>query len=115
MKDNLDDALTMPFLAALDNEAARLIDSAADPDHREAVSAFAERREPSFYPVGEGEGPLGLNHTILKNLSGRDPPSFGPNIRGPGTRHRRPRDAGETSENHNTPNQDQIDRPQLEE
>ena len=53
MKDNLDDALTMPFLAALDNEAARLIDSAADPDHREAVSAFAERREPSFYPVGE--------------------------------------------------------------
>ena len=53
MKDNLDDALTMPFLAALDNEAARLVDSAADPDHREAVSAFVERREPSFYPVGE--------------------------------------------------------------
>ncbi|MEC8847209.1 MAG: hypothetical protein VXW81_08895, partial [Pseudomonadota bacterium] len=53
MKDNLDDALTMPFLAALDNEAARLVDSAADPPHRVAFSAFAERREPSFYPVGE--------------------------------------------------------------
>ena len=74
MKDNLDDALTMPFLAALDNEAARLIDSAADPDHREAVSAFVERRGQVFIRSAR-RGTVRTKPYILKNLSGRDPPA----------------------------------------
>jgi len=48
MKDNLDDALDLPFLDALDREAERLVESAATADHREAVRAFIEKRKPVF-------------------------------------------------------------------
>jgi len=48
MKDNLDDALALDLLSAMDREAERLIDAAATDDHREAVRAFVERRPPRF-------------------------------------------------------------------
>ena len=48
MKDNLDDALDLPFLEALDREADRLVESAATADHKEAVRAFIEKRKPVF-------------------------------------------------------------------
>lgn len=48
MKDNLDDALDLPFLEALDAEADRLVRSAATADHKEAVRAFIEKRAPKF-------------------------------------------------------------------
>jgi enoyl-CoA hydratase/carnithine racemase len=48
MKDNLDDALTQPFLTALDGEAERLMQSAQTDDHKEAVRAFIEKRKPNF-------------------------------------------------------------------
>ena len=48
IKDNLDDAATLPFHAALDNEAERLIRASLDPDHAEAVRAFVEKRAPNF-------------------------------------------------------------------
>lgn len=48
IKDNLDDATTMPFLQALDGEAGRLIQSSLDGDHAEAVRAFVEKRAPDF-------------------------------------------------------------------
>ena len=48
MKDNLDDALVEPFLSALDREAERLIASAQSRDHKEAVRAFIEKRDPKF-------------------------------------------------------------------
>ena len=48
IKDNLDDAASLPFHAALDNEAERLIRVSLDPDHAEAVRAFVEKRAPNF-------------------------------------------------------------------
>jgi enoyl-CoA hydratase/carnithine racemase len=48
VKDNLDDAATLPFDAALDNEAERLIRASLHPDHSEAVRAFVEKRAPNF-------------------------------------------------------------------
>lgn len=48
LKDNLDDAATLSFQTALDNEAARLIRSSMDSDHAEAVRAFVEKRTPRF-------------------------------------------------------------------
>jgi enoyl-CoA hydratase/carnithine racemase len=48
IKDNLDDAATLPFHAALDNEAERLIRASLDPDHAEAVRAFVEKRAPNL-------------------------------------------------------------------
>mgnify|MGYP001163987978 FL=1 len=48
MKDNLDDALTQPFLTALDGEAERLIEVTQTEDHKEAVRAFIEKRSPNF-------------------------------------------------------------------
>ena len=48
MKNNLDDALTQPFLTALDREAERLIATAQTGDHKEAVDAFIEKRNPRF-------------------------------------------------------------------
>ena len=48
MKDNLDDALVEPFLSALDGEAERLIASTQTYDHKEAVNAFIEKRDPKF-------------------------------------------------------------------
>jgi enoyl-CoA hydratase/carnithine racemase len=48
MKDNLDEALTADFLTSLDDEAERLIRAAGTDDHKEAVQAFVEKREPRF-------------------------------------------------------------------
>jgi len=48
MKDNLDEALAFDFATARDHEAMRLIKSAGTADHREAVSAFIEKRKPVF-------------------------------------------------------------------
>ena len=48
MKANLNDALEMNFLAALDGEATRLVPLARTDDHKEAVAAFKEKREPNF-------------------------------------------------------------------
>jgi enoyl-CoA hydratase/carnithine racemase len=48
IKDNLDDAATLPFAAALDLEAERLIRASLDPDHAEAVRAFVDKRAPKF-------------------------------------------------------------------
>ncbi len=51
MKNNLDDAMAQPFLTALDREAERLIASAQTGDHKEAVTAFIEKRNPRFTGV----------------------------------------------------------------
>jgi len=48
IKDNLDDAATLAFAAALDLEAERLIRASLDPDHAEAVRAFVDKRAPNF-------------------------------------------------------------------
>ena len=48
IKDNLDDASIVDFPTGLDREAERMIASAQTPDHKEAVRAFVERREPRF-------------------------------------------------------------------
>jgi enoyl-CoA hydratase/carnithine racemase len=48
VKDNLDDAATLPFDAALDKEAERLIRASLHPDHSQAVRAFVEKRAPNF-------------------------------------------------------------------
>lgn len=48
IKDNLDDAATLPFADALDGEAGRLIQASLDSDHAEAVRAFVEKRVPRF-------------------------------------------------------------------
>ena len=48
MKDNLSDALTSNFPESLDKEAARVIQATLTDDHREAVMAFVEKRQPSF-------------------------------------------------------------------
>lgn len=48
IKDNLDEALEISHAAAIDREADRLLKSRTTQDHREAVQAFAEKREPRF-------------------------------------------------------------------
>lgn len=48
MKDNLDQAITGDFIAALDQEADRLVRAASTADHKEAVRAFVEKRKPVF-------------------------------------------------------------------
>jgi enoyl-CoA hydratase/carnithine racemase len=48
MKDNLDDAATVDFPTALDREADRMVRSQQTADHREAVRAFIEKRQPVF-------------------------------------------------------------------
>ena len=48
MKDNLDEALSFDFATARDHEAERLIRLTTTADHREAVQAFIEKREPLF-------------------------------------------------------------------
>ena len=48
VKDNLDDAATLTFDAALDNEAERLSRASLHPDHSEAVQTFVEKRAPNF-------------------------------------------------------------------
>jgi len=48
IKDNLDEALDIDHATAIDREADRLLKSRTTSDHREAVRAFAEKREPEF-------------------------------------------------------------------
>ncbi len=48
MKDNLDEALTIDHATAIDREADRLLKARGTEDHREAVRAFAEKRDPQF-------------------------------------------------------------------
>ena len=48
MKDNLDEALDIDHATAIDREADRLLKTRSTKDHREAVRAFAEKREASF-------------------------------------------------------------------
>lgn len=48
IKDNLDEALDITHAAAIDREADRLLKARTTEDHREAVKAFAEKREPEF-------------------------------------------------------------------
>ena len=48
MKENLEEALMNNFDQSLDGEAARLIHSTLNPDHKEAVAAFIEKRRPNF-------------------------------------------------------------------
>lgn len=48
MKDNLDEAASISFDAALMHEAQRLVDSSHTEDHREAVRAFVDKRKPVF-------------------------------------------------------------------
>jgi enoyl-CoA hydratase/carnithine racemase len=48
MKDNLDDALDVDFLTALDREAERMVLTGQTDDHLEAVQAFREKRSPVF-------------------------------------------------------------------
>jgi enoyl-CoA hydratase/carnithine racemase len=48
MKDNLDDALDVDFLTALDREAERMVLTGQTEDHLEAVQAFREKRSPVF-------------------------------------------------------------------
>ena len=50
IKDNLDDAATLPLPGALDNDAERLIRASLDGDHAEAVRALVEKRASNFGP-----------------------------------------------------------------
>jgi 2-(1,2-epoxy-1,2-dihydrophenyl)acetyl-CoA isomerase len=48
IKDNLDEALSLDHRAAIEREADRLLKARSTDDHREAVKAIAEKREPTF-------------------------------------------------------------------
>jgi enoyl-CoA hydratase/carnithine racemase len=48
MKQNLDRALRNDLASCLAHEAAALVESATTEDHREAVTAFIEKRKPRF-------------------------------------------------------------------
>ncbi|MEH2588221.1 enoyl-CoA hydratase-related protein [Bradyrhizobium sp. AZCC 1721] len=48
MKDNLDHALATDLLDSMDQEAAYMVRSARTSDHKEAVRAFIEKRNPVF-------------------------------------------------------------------
>jgi len=48
IKDNLDEALKIEHTEAIDREAERLLLASDTEDHREAVAAFVEKREPQF-------------------------------------------------------------------
>ncbi len=48
IKDNLDEALSIDHATAIEREADRLLKARSTNDHREAVRAFAEKREPNF-------------------------------------------------------------------
>jgi len=51
IKDNLDDALRLDFLAALDAEATRMVEHGGSVETREAIRAFVERRPADFESV----------------------------------------------------------------
>jgi enoyl-CoA hydratase/carnithine racemase len=48
MKDNLNDALSNDYMTSLDGEAPRLVETSRTNDHKEAVRAFIEKRDPVF-------------------------------------------------------------------
>ena len=48
MKDNLDDALGIDYPTAMHREAERLTQCSRTADHKEAVTAFVEKRKPVF-------------------------------------------------------------------
>ena len=48
IKDNLDEALDIDHATAIDHEAERLLRATGSDDHKEAVAAFVEKREPVF-------------------------------------------------------------------
>ena len=48
IKDNLDEALDIDHATAIDHEAERLLRATGSDDHKEAVTAFVEKREPVF-------------------------------------------------------------------
>jgi enoyl-CoA hydratase/carnithine racemase len=48
IKDNLDEALDIGHATAIDREAERLIRASGTDDHKEAVRAFVEKRDPTF-------------------------------------------------------------------
>ncbi|MGI9327568.1 MAG: enoyl-CoA hydratase-related protein [Pseudomonadales bacterium] len=48
MKANLDEALSIDHATAIDREADRLLKARTTADHKEAVQAFAQKREPNF-------------------------------------------------------------------
>jgi enoyl-CoA hydratase/carnithine racemase len=48
MKENLELALTADYLTSLDHEAELLVACSRTEDHKEAVSAFVEKRPPNF-------------------------------------------------------------------
>ena len=52
IKDNLDDALRLDFLASLDAEAARMVGHSGSAETREAIRAFVERRPADFAAAG---------------------------------------------------------------
>ena len=52
IKDNLDDALRLDFLASLDAEAARMVGHSGSAETREAIRAFVERRPTDFAAAG---------------------------------------------------------------
>jgi enoyl-CoA hydratase/carnithine racemase len=51
IKDNLDDAQRLDFLAALDAEARRMVEHGGSAETREAIRAFVERRPADFEGV----------------------------------------------------------------
>jgi enoyl-CoA hydratase/carnithine racemase len=51
IKDNLDDAQTLDFLASLDAEAERMVRHGGSAETREAIRAFVERRPADFAAV----------------------------------------------------------------
>jgi len=48
LKDNLDDALVIDHATAIEREAERMLRGQSTEDHKEAASAFVEKREPQF-------------------------------------------------------------------
>jgi enoyl-CoA hydratase/carnithine racemase len=48
IKDNLDEAFEIDHASAIDREADRLLKARTTTDHKEAVKAFAEKRQPTF-------------------------------------------------------------------
>ena len=48
MKDNLDEALGISHVEAIEREADRVVKTNSTADHKEAVAAFAEKRDPVF-------------------------------------------------------------------
>lgn len=72
IKDNLDDAARLPFLAALDGEAERMVGQSGSAETREAIRAFLERRRPAFEglrPAGAASPPKRSLLALLERLS----------------------------------------------